>query len=113
IVRGTTQTQLVRMLREAGATEVHLRIASPPIQWPCFYGIDMSSRGELLAANLPIGEIESVLAADSLAYLSLEGLLAAIDAPGAGFCAACWTGSYPTAVPVNLSKSVLEKSQTG
>ena len=110
IVRGTTQTQLVRMFREAGATEVHLRIASPPIKWPCFYGIDMSSRGELLAASLPIGEIERVLGADSLAYLSLEGLMASIDAPGAGFCAACMTGSYPTAVPVNLTKSVLENA---
>ena len=111
IVRGTTQGQLVRMLREAGAKEVHLRIASPPIKWPCFYGIDMSSRGELLAASLPLGEIESVLGADSLAYLSIEGLAASIDAPGAGFCAACMTGSYPTSVPVNLTKSVLEISR--
>ena len=111
IVRGTTQGQLVRMLREAGAKEVHLRIASPPIKWPCFYGIDMSSRGELLDASLPLGEIERVLGADSLAYLSIEGLAASIDAPGAGFCAACMTGTYPTSVPVNLTKSVLEPSR--
>ena len=99
IVRGTTQRAVVRMLREAGAREVHLRISSPPLKWPCFYGIDIPSEEELIAAQSTIPEIEAYLGVDSLAYLSLENLVAAIDAPGAGFCAACLTGSYPVPVP--------------
>jgi amidophosphoribosyltransferase len=108
IVRGTTQKQLFRLLREAGAAEVHLRIASPPYRWPCFYGMDTGTRGELLAANLSVGEIQDFLGVDSLAYLDLANLLAAIDAPGAGFCAACLTGDYPVDVPVSLHKGILE-----
>jgi amidophosphoribosyltransferase len=101
IVRGTTQRAVVRMLREAGATEVHLRLASPPLVWPCFYGIDIPDRDELVAANASMSELESFLGADSLAYLSLENLKKAIDAPGAGFCTACLSGEYP--VPVTVS----------
>jgi amidophosphoribosyltransferase len=108
IVRGTTQKQLVRMLREAGATEVHLRITSPPVRWPCFYGIDTGDRGELLAAHLTVDEIREYFAADSLAYLDLERLTAATGATGAGFCNACFTGDYPVDVPVTLRKTVLE-----
>jgi amidophosphoribosyltransferase len=113
IVRGTTQQAVVKMLREAGAREVHLRITSPPYRWPCFYGMDTGTRGELVAATLSVGEICEFVGADSLAYLSLENLLAAVDAPGAGFCAACLTGEYPTEVPANLSKAVLEGAHRG
>ena len=110
IVRGTTSRKIIRMLRDAGATEVHLRVSSPPYKWPCFYGIDTGTRSELLAANLTMGEIKDYLGVDSIAYLSLDNLVAAIDAPGAGFCAACLTGEYPTEVPVELSKHMLEDS---
>jgi amidophosphoribosyltransferase len=99
VVRGTTTRQMVRMLRDAGAAEVHLRVSSPPFRWPCFYGIDTPVREELLAARMEVEEIAAHLGADSVAYLSLPGLVAAIGVPGAGFCAACLTGEYPTAVP--------------
>jgi amidophosphoribosyltransferase len=108
IVRGTTQRALVRMLRDAGAAEVHVRITSPPYKWSCFYGIDTGARSELLAASMTVGEIQEYLGVDSLAYLTLENLVAAVDAPGAGFCSACLTGDYPTDVSVSLSKHVLE-----
>jgi len=112
IVRGTTQRAVVQMLRDAGATEVHLRIPLPPIKWPCFYGIDIGTRAELLAADLSVGEIRDYLGADSLAYLTLDRLEAAIGAPGAGFCTACLTGDYPTEVAVELSKHMLEDVHT-
>ncbi len=108
IVRGTTQHQLVRMLREAGAREVHLRITSPPVTWSCFYGIDTGDRSELIAHNLEIDHIREYLNADSLAYLSLDRLVTATGAPGAGFCDACFTGHYPVEVPITLRKHVLE-----
>ena len=108
IVRGTTTKALVRMLREAGAAEVHLRISSPPYRWPCFYGMDTGTRAELIAANLSVSEIQDFVGADSLAYVTLDNLVAAIDAPGAGFCTACLTGAYPVAVPTTLHKGVLE-----
>ena len=112
IVRGTTQRAVVRMLREAGAREVHLRISSPPLMWPCFYGIDIPSSEDLIAAQSSIPEIEAFLGVDSLAYLSLENLVAAIDAPGAGFCTACLTGVYPVPVPVALrERSAVPRSQ--
>ena len=99
IVRGTTTRQMVRMLRDAGAREIHLRISSPPFRWPCFYGIDTPMRAELLAARMELEEIREHLGADSVAYLSLEGLEAAIGAEGDGFCSACLTGAYPTEIP--------------
>jgi amidophosphoribosyltransferase len=108
IVRGTTQKQLVRMLREAGAREVHLRITSPPVAWSCFYGIDTGDRDELIAAQLDVDEIRSYLNLDTLAYLTLERLVEATGAAGAGFCDACFTGDYPVPVPVTLRKHVLE-----
>ncbi len=103
IVRGTTTRAMVRMLREAGAREIHLRISSPPFRWPCFYGIDTPDRGELLAAVRTPEEIADYLDVDSIAFLSLEHLEEAIAAPGAGFCTACLTGRYPVAIPVELS----------
>jgi amidophosphoribosyltransferase len=108
IVRGTTTRAMVSMLREAGALEVHLRISSPPYAWPCFYGMDTGTRGELIAASMTVGEIQSYLNVDSLAYLEIARLKLATGTNGAGFCDACFTGSYPIAVPVSLSKGVLE-----
>jgi amidophosphoribosyltransferase len=99
IVRGTTTREIVKLLREAGAREVHLRISSPPYRWPCFYGMDTGTRAELLAADLSIGEIVDFLGVDSLAYLMIDNLIEAVGAPGAGFCTACLTGVYPTAIP--------------
>jgi amidophosphoribosyltransferase len=98
IVRGTTTRAMVKMLREAGAREVHLRISSPPYRWPCYYGLDTGTKAELIAANLTVEEIQAYLGADSLAYLTLDGLKRATGAPGAGFCDACLTGSYPEQV---------------
>ncbi|HUG86573.1 MAG TPA: amidophosphoribosyltransferase, partial [Euzebya sp.] len=98
IVRGNTSQQLVAMLKAAGAADVHLRITSPPIRWPCFYGIDMASRAELIAANMSVEEIRTFLAADSLAYLSLEGLVQTTKEPASGLCRACFDGVYP--IPV-------------
>jgi amidophosphoribosyltransferase len=109
IVRGTTQKQLVRMLREAGASEVHLRITSPPVKWSCFYGIDTGDRTELIAHNLELDQIREYLNLDTLAYLSLGRLVEATGAAGAGFCDACFTGDYPVEVPVTLRKLVLEE----
>jgi amidophosphoribosyltransferase len=100
IVRGTTTRAMVKMLREAGATEVHLRISSPPYKWPCYYGLDTGARAELIAANLTVDEIRDYLGADSLAYLELDALKQATGALGAGFCDACLTGNYPEEVPV-------------
>jgi amidophosphoribosyltransferase len=108
IVRGTTTRQLVAMLREAGAAEVHLRISSPPYRWPCFYGMDTGNRSELLAADLSVGEIRDYVGADSLGYLDLDRLVEATGAPAESFCNACLTGVYPVAVPIGLSKNALE-----
>ena len=110
IVRGTTTRAMVSMLREAGASEVHLRVSSPPYKWPCFYGMDTGTRGELLAANMSIEEIREYLNVDSLAYLTLERLLSATGAVGAGFCDACLTGEYPVAIPDDVGKHILEIS---
>ncbi len=108
VVRGTTQKQLVKMLREAGVLEVHLRLTSPPVKWSCFYGIDTGRRSELLAANLTVDEIRDYLDVDSLAFITLDRLKASTGTSGAGFCDACFTGDYPVPVPVSLSKGVLE-----
>ena len=113
IVRGTTTRALVGMLREAGAAEVHLRISSPPFQWPCFYGIDTPHRGDLLAATKSIDEIIEFIACDSLAFISIENLREAIGEAG-GFCDACLTGNYPTKVPLDspTSKHVVAKAES-
>jgi amidophosphoribosyltransferase len=99
IVRGTTSRQLVAMLRESGAAQVHLRITSPPIRNPCYYGIDMATRAELLGADLSVSEIRDFVGADSLAYLSLDGLVAATRRPRPSLCRACFDGEYP--IPVS------------
>jgi amidophosphoribosyltransferase len=101
IVRGTTTRAIVRMLREAGAAEVHLRISSPPFRWPCFYGIDTPNRDELLAANMSVEEIKGYLGVDSIAYITLDQLKEAIGAVGVGFCDACLTGQYPVPPPAD------------
>jgi len=106
IVRGTTTKAMVRMLRDGGAKEVHLRISSPPYRWPCFYGMDTGSKGELLAANLTVDEIQRYLEVDSISYLQLEELVNATGATGAGFCDACLTGEYPIEIPVELSSKL-------
>ena len=98
IVRGTTTRKIVQLLREAGAAEVHLRVSAPPIISPCHYGVDMATRAELIAATRDVEQIRQALGADSLAYLSLDGLQAAIGRPASGFCRACLTGDYP--VPI-------------
>jgi amidophosphoribosyltransferase len=109
IVRGNTQRALVRMLREAGALEVHVRIASPPVKWPCFYGIDFASRAELIANGLEVDGIRASVGADSLGFISLEGLIAASEQPKTRLCRACFDGHYPIALPEVLGgKHVLE-----
>jgi amidophosphoribosyltransferase len=94
LVRGTTSRSLVRMLRQVGAAEVHFRIGSPPVRWPCFYGIDMPTRHELIGAELEISEIAAKLGVDSLGYLSLEGMTEAVAEAGP-YCTACFSGEYP------------------
>jgi amidophosphoribosyltransferase len=108
IVRGTTTRQIIALLREAGATEVHFRVSSPPYRWPCFYGLDTGKRSDLLAADMEVGEIALYLGVDSLAYLDLDHLVAATDSPRESFCTACFTGDYPVAVPEYDTKLVLE-----
>ena len=106
IVRGTTTKKLVQMVRDAGAAEVHLRISSPPYRWPCFYGMDTSDRDSLLAAKKDVDEIAEHLEVDSLAYLSVDGLMRAVGSDGNSFCTACLTGEYPT--EIGVGKFVLE-----
>jgi amidophosphoribosyltransferase len=108
IVRGTTTRQIVQALREAGATEVHIRITCPPIKWPCFYGIDMSTRQELVASDLTVDEIRAFIGADSLGYLSLEALVRATGGGRDEFCRACFDGEYPIPVPERAGKFLLE-----
>ena len=104
IVRGTTTGQVVAMLREAGAREVHMRISSPPLRWPCFYGIDMPNRHELVASSHSVEEIAAMTGATSLAYLGLDALQRALGQPSDRFCRACFTGEYPIPVPDSTMK---------
>lgn len=110
IVRGTTTRRIVKMLRDAGAKEVHLRISSPPYKWPCFYGIDTAARKDLIAYEKTVEEIRAHNGADSLAYLSMDNLLEAIGKPKHIFCRACFDGEYPIPIPldVKMSKHVFE-----
>jgi amidophosphoribosyltransferase len=110
IVRGNTQRALVRMLREAGAKEVHVRISSPPVKWPCFYGIDFATRAELIANGLDDEEIRTSIGADSLGYISLDGMIGATRQPPDQLCTACFTGNYPIPLPDEslLGKHLLE-----
>lgn len=111
LVRGTTSRKIVKALRDAGATEVHMRISSPPVTHPCFYGIDTDSQDQLIAATKSVEEIALQIGVDSLAYLSWEGMLTATGEDPQSFCSACFTGDYPIAIPesVKRSKLVLEK----
>jgi amidophosphoribosyltransferase len=109
IVRGTTTRQVVQALREAGATEVNMRIACPPIKWPCFYGIDMSTRQELVASDLSVEEVRAFIGADSLGYLSLTGMVESAGTPKEDFCRACFDGEYPIPIPDQAGKFVLEE----
>ncbi|HXZ94324.1 MAG TPA: amidophosphoribosyltransferase [Dehalococcoidia bacterium] len=108
IVRGTTTPRVVNLLRKAGATEVHLRICAPPIRYPCFFGVDMATKWELIAAKKTIPEIREHLGADSLGYLSVDGLIRAVDLPKDIFCLACFTGEYPIPVQIEMDKLALE-----
>lgn len=111
IVRGTTSFKIIQMLKNAGAKEVHMRISSPPVLNPCFFGIDISSKEHLIAANYSIEEIRKSINADSLAFLSVESLLKTpIGAPANCFCTGCFTGEYPMKVPVHACKEILEKN---
>jgi len=111
LVRGTTSRSLVRMLRQAGATEVHFRIGSPPVRWPCFYGIDMPTKTELLASSLDVSGIERALGVDSLGYLSLEGMTECVEAAGP-FCTACFSGDYPAPL-VDVEKGLASPEGPG
>ena len=102
IVRGTTMVQLVKMLRNAGAKEIHIRINSPEVIWPCFYGIDTDVQSQLISANKTVDEICEYIGADSLAFLSVEGLLKVM--PKGGYCDACFTGRYPVAIPESFGR---------
>jgi len=112
IVRGTTSQQIVRMIREAGAVEVHMRISAPPYAYPCFYGIDTPDRRELLGARMSIEEMRQFLGADTLGFLSLGGLLKAVNLPKDKFCLACFTGHYRIPVPreMKADKFLLEEA---
>ncbi|RAN72745.1 amidophosphoribosyltransferase [Bacillus sp. SRB_336] len=113
IVRGNTQRAVVRMLREAGAAEVHVKISSPPVRWPCFYGIDFASRAELIANGAAVDEISKSIGADSLAYISEDGMIDATLQPREQLCTACFTGTYPIELPSSdrLGKNLLERTK--
>jgi amidophosphoribosyltransferase len=97
------------MLREAGAAEVHVRISSPPVRWPCYYGIDFATRAELIAAGLEVEEICASIGADTLGYVSEAGMVAATAQPVSQLCTACFTGVYPVPPPTTTGKDVLEQ----
>ena len=108
LVRGTTSRKIIKMLRGAGAKEVHFRITSPPVTHPCFYGMDFPTRKELIANNMSLEEITRYLNVDSLAYLSIAGMMKAVNMPEEEFCKACFDGSYPVGVSQSLSERELE-----
>ena len=105
VVRSTTITRVIKMLRKAGAKEIHVRVASPPIKSTCHFGVDMATLNELIAANKTVTEITEYIGADSLAYLSGEGLLRAVRAPENSYCTGCFTGNYP--IPVSYTHLTL------
>jgi amidophosphoribosyltransferase len=113
IVRGTTTPKVVGLLRRAGAKEVHMRICAPPIRYPCFFGVDMATRWELIAAQKTIPEVRDFIGADSLGYLSIEGLVKAVALPKDIFCMACFTGDYPIPVQIGMDKLALETTPSG
>ena len=101
LVRGTTSRKIVKMVKAAGAKEVHMRISCPPTISPCFYGVDTPRRSELIAATHTLEEIQKYIGADSVGYLSLEGLLSAVGTRRSSYCTSCYTGRYPVAFPRN------------
>lgn len=109
IVRGTTSNKITTMIRNAGARKIHMRIASPPIKFPCFYGIDTPTREELIASSNDIENIRKEIGVDSLAYLSIEGLLKPVRETNRDYCTACFEGDYPLKIPESLTKRALEK----
>jgi len=111
VVRGTTTRGKMESLRRAGAREIHLRVASPPIRHPCYYGIDFPSREELIANGRSVEEIRAYLGVDSLAYLSLEGMLAAVKTANGDFCHACFSGDYPIPIDPSFHKDIFEPRQ--
>jgi amidophosphoribosyltransferase len=113
IVRGTTTPSVVKILKKAGAKEVHMRICAPPIKYPCFFGVDMATRRELIASQKSVPEICSFIGADSLGYLSIEGLIKSVGAPRDTFCLACFTGDYPIPVQLEMDKLALEHDNDG
>ena len=113
IVRGTTTPHVVNLLRKGGAKEVHMRVCAPPIKHPCFMGVDMASREELLAANNTLTQIREKVGADTLGYLSVKGLLKVVGGSKGGFCDACFTGNYPVPVQLELSKFALDHGGPG
>ena len=113
IVRGTTSRKLVQALRDAGATEVHMRISSPPVTHPCFYGIDTDTQDHLIAARLTLSEIEQHLGVDSLAYLSKEGMVEAALTQAGHFCTACFDGAYPIPMEEDVRRSKLMLEPAG
>jgi len=113
IVRGTTTPQVVRVLKKAGAKEVHMRICAPPIRYPCFFGVDMATYRELIAAHKTIPEVRDFIGADSLGYLSIDGLIKAVALPKDIFCLACFTGDYPLPVQLEMEKLALETMPAG
>ncbi|MFC1964334.1 amidophosphoribosyltransferase [Chloroflexota bacterium] len=108
IVRGTTTPSVIHELRRAGAREVHMRICAPPIRYPCFFGVDMATRGQLIAAQKSIEDIREYIDADSLGYMSVDGLVEAVGLPRDKFCMACFTGDYPIPVQLEMDKLALE-----
>ena len=108
VVRSTTITRVIKMLRKAGAKEIHVRVASPPIKSTCHFGVDMATLNELIAANKTVTEITEYIGADSLAYLSVEGLLRAVRAPENSYCTGCFTGNYPIPVQLEMNKMRFE-----
>ena len=115
IVRGTTSRSIISLLREAGATEIHLRICAPPFIHPCYYGTDIDSEEHLIAANHTVQEIAKMIGADSLEYLNPESLPKLLGERGKHFCAACFDGGYPTGIPKDTRKDMFEQrlSQKG
>jgi len=113
IVRGTTTPQVIRLLRKAGAKEVHMRICAPPIRYPCFFGVDMATYWELIAAQKTVPEVRDFIGADSLGYLSVDGLIKAVALPKDIFCMACFTGDYPIPVQIGMDKLALESIPAG
>ncbi|HYK98403.1 MAG TPA: hypothetical protein VEU77_08415, partial [Candidatus Acidoferrales bacterium] len=111
IVRGNTSGPIVDLLRRHGAREVHMRICSPPLRHQCFFGVDMARRSELIASRLDVEEIRRHIGADSLGYLSLDGMVRATGGEKGEYCAACFTGEYLVPVQLELDKSVLEKAK--